>query len=240
MALELPELSPRELATRFTDTEGYFVSEASVYRLLKSHDLITPPIDRRADSNQQRTYNQQPNNRSLHPFSLHDVMMTALVFLLAGLALGHFLLSKAAKTLSLAQVFRMSDAEAEGVFRRIRWADTNGTPVCPSCGSVEAYEARRANGALRFRCKGCKKDFTITSGTLFASLEVWRPDFGCVTNLVGHAEHHRNAVMAYSSRRLMADILSYQTNVDRPIFSDFDGYLRTYGEPRSLNSILCE
>jgi transposase-like protein len=81
----------------------------------------------------------------------------------------HFLLSKAAKTLSLAQVFRMTDTEAEAAFKMIRWADTNGTPVCPSCGSVEAYEARRPNGALRFRCKGCKKDFTITSGTLFAS-----------------------------------------------------------------------
>jgi transposase-like protein len=81
----------------------------------------------------------------------------------------HFLLSKAAKTLSLAQVFRMTDAEAETTFKAIRWADTNGTPVCPSCGSVEAYEARRANGALRFRCKGCKKDFSITAGTLFAS-----------------------------------------------------------------------
>src|SRR5437667_3441080 len=63
----------------------------------------------------------------------------------------------------------MTDAEAEGAFKMIRWADTNGAPVCPSCGSVEAYEARRPNGALRFRCKGCKKDFTITSGTLFAS-----------------------------------------------------------------------
>ena len=41
LALEEPELSPRELAVRFTDTEKYFVSEASVYRLLKSHDLIT-------------------------------------------------------------------------------------------------------------------------------------------------------------------------------------------------------
>jgi transposase InsO family protein len=38
-----PELSPRELAVRFTDTERYFVSEASVYRLLKAHDLITSP-----------------------------------------------------------------------------------------------------------------------------------------------------------------------------------------------------
>jgi transposase InsO family protein len=43
LALEEPELSPRELAVRFTDTKGYFVSEASVYRLLKAHDLITSP-----------------------------------------------------------------------------------------------------------------------------------------------------------------------------------------------------
>jgi len=43
MALEQPELSPRELAVRFTDEQRYFVSEASVYRLLKAHDLITSP-----------------------------------------------------------------------------------------------------------------------------------------------------------------------------------------------------
>ena len=43
MALNEPELSPRELAVRFTDTKRYFVSEASVYRLLKAHDLITSP-----------------------------------------------------------------------------------------------------------------------------------------------------------------------------------------------------
>jgi transposase InsO family protein len=43
LALELPELSPRELAVTFTDSNGYFVSEASVYRLLKAHDLITSP-----------------------------------------------------------------------------------------------------------------------------------------------------------------------------------------------------
>ncbi len=43
LALEESALSPRELAVRFTDTEGYFVSEASVYRLLKAHDLIASP-----------------------------------------------------------------------------------------------------------------------------------------------------------------------------------------------------
>jgi putative transposase len=43
LALDEAALSPRELAVRFTDTEGYFVSEASVYRLLKAHDLIASP-----------------------------------------------------------------------------------------------------------------------------------------------------------------------------------------------------
>jgi putative transposase len=43
LALDEPELSPRELAVKFTDTKGYFVSEASVYRLLKAHGLVTSP-----------------------------------------------------------------------------------------------------------------------------------------------------------------------------------------------------
>jgi transposase InsO family protein len=43
LALDEPELSPRELAVTFTDTKGSFVSEASVYRLLKAHGLITSP-----------------------------------------------------------------------------------------------------------------------------------------------------------------------------------------------------
>ena len=37
LALEQSELSPRELAVRFTDEKPYFVSEATVYRLLKAH-----------------------------------------------------------------------------------------------------------------------------------------------------------------------------------------------------------
>lgn len=81
----------------------------------------------------------------------------------------HFLLSRDAKTLSLASVFRMSDAEAETRFRSMRWAETNGEPVCPKCGCIGAYEFRRANGVLRFECKACKAEFTMTSGTLFAS-----------------------------------------------------------------------
>ena len=80
----------------------------------------------------------------------------------------HFLLSAKARTLSLASVFRMTDLEAETMFRSIRWSATRGKAVCPHCECPTAYECRRPNGALRFRCKACRKDFSITSGTLFA------------------------------------------------------------------------
>src|SRR6476469_10331352 len=43
LALDAPALSPRELAARFTDTRSYFISEASVYRLLKTQGLIASP-----------------------------------------------------------------------------------------------------------------------------------------------------------------------------------------------------
>lgn len=43
LALERTDLSPRELACHYTDSKGYFVSESSVYRLLKAFDLITTP-----------------------------------------------------------------------------------------------------------------------------------------------------------------------------------------------------
>lgn len=42
-ALERPELSPRELACSITDNKDYFISESSVYRILKSRGLITSP-----------------------------------------------------------------------------------------------------------------------------------------------------------------------------------------------------
>jgi transposase-like protein len=80
----------------------------------------------------------------------------------------HFLLSAAARSLSLAKVMRMTETEAETVFAGIRWAENGGKPICPECGSPIAYACRRPNGALRFRCKACRGDFSLTSGTLFA------------------------------------------------------------------------
>ena len=43
LALDLPELSPRELACHITDNRGFFISESSVYRISKQRGLITSP-----------------------------------------------------------------------------------------------------------------------------------------------------------------------------------------------------
>lgn len=43
VALKRPEDSPRQLACHITDTQGYFISESSVYRILKSYDLVPSP-----------------------------------------------------------------------------------------------------------------------------------------------------------------------------------------------------
>lgn len=58
IALEQPALSPRELAWHIIDTQGYFISESSVYRILKAFDLITSPafvLVKAADQFQQPT-----------------------------------------------------------------------------------------------------------------------------------------------------------------------------------------
>ncbi len=63
LALDMPERSPRELAWYITDREGYFISESSVYRILKSYDLVASPayiVMKAADkfSNPTKTVNE--------------------------------------------------------------------------------------------------------------------------------------------------------------------------------------
>lgn len=60
----------------------------------------------------------------------------------------------------------MSDEEAHDAFRMIRWAGTKVAPVCPKCGSLGTYQLSTTK---RFKCRDCKHQFTVTSGTLFAS-----------------------------------------------------------------------
>jgi transposase-like protein len=78
----------------------------------------------------------------------------------------HFLLSAAARTLSLSAVARMSEEEARTAFAAIRWSQNQGKPFCPSCGCADVltYKSRPI-----YKCKGCGHQFSVTSGTIFAS-----------------------------------------------------------------------
>ena len=78
----------------------------------------------------------------------------------------HFLLSAQARTISLKAVFTMGEDKAYETFRQMRWPETNGEAVCPRCGCVEAYEISTRR---RFKCVGCHHQFSVTSGTIFAS-----------------------------------------------------------------------
>ena len=77
----------------------------------------------------------------------------------------HFLMSAAARTLSLVDLCDLSEAAAHKMLCEMRWADTDGSPVCPhcSCPAVYTYQCRRV-----FKCKACHRQFSATSGTLLA------------------------------------------------------------------------
>lgn len=78
----------------------------------------------------------------------------------------HFLLSAASRTLKLKDVFQMGEEKAYETFCKIRWADTQGEPVCPRCGCLNAYTITTRR---KFKCAGCYHQYSVTAGTLFAS-----------------------------------------------------------------------
>jgi transposase-like protein len=75
-----------------------------------------------------------------------------------------FSLSAAARTLSLRSIYEDGETAAYHTFRKLRWADTAGAAVCPSCGCVDVYEIASRR---RFECSGCAHQFSVTSGTIF-------------------------------------------------------------------------
>jgi len=78
----------------------------------------------------------------------------------------HFLLSAKARTLSLKAVFTMGEEGAYKTFCDMRWPETDGEAVCPRCGCVETYDIATRR---KFKCVACHHQFSVTSGTIFAS-----------------------------------------------------------------------
>jgi transposase-like protein len=114
----------------------------------------------------------------------------------------HFLLSSKARTLSLASVFRMSDDEAHSRFQAIRWVDNGGAAFCPrDCTAVYTYAARRI-----WKCKACNHQFSVTSGTIFASRKLPVRDYLAAIAIFV------NAVKGISALQLGRDLdVSYKT-----------------------------
>ena len=76
----------------------------------------------------------------------------------------HFLLSAAARTLSLRKIYKAGESAAYESFCKMRWP--KGKPLCPRCGHDQAYSIPTRR---KFKCKACHHQLSVTSGTILAS-----------------------------------------------------------------------
>ncbi|MEX2327400.1 MAG: IS1595 family transposase, partial [Pseudomonadales bacterium] len=113
----------------------------------------------------------------------------------------HFLLSAKARSFSLMQIFRLSDAEAFEAFKQARWGDDE--PVCPRCGGQAHYWLGTRK---QWRCKGCKHTFSVTSGTIFANHKL------PLTTYLAAIALYTNAVKGISALQVSRDLdVQYKT-----------------------------
>ena len=92
----------------------------------------------------------------------------------------HFLLTAGAVSLTEQQVARLSEAEAYEIYTALRFRGNEGEPVCPhkGCGHPRCYtlttarqERRAREGFVQplYKCAACRRQFSVTSGRIFAS-----------------------------------------------------------------------
>ena len=115
----------------------------------------------------------------------------------------HFLLSAQSRTLSLKDIYKAGEEAAYGTFRAMRWSETGGDAVCPRCGCVETYDISTRR---KFKCAACGHQFSVTSGTIFASRKM---DF---TDLLAAICLFVNGVKGMSALQMSRDLdVQYKT-----------------------------
>ena len=77
----------------------------------------------------------------------------------------NFVLAASAMKVTPQDVIAMTDKEAAKKFAEIRWHTNAGEPYCPKCFCLDVYKYRSRS---LFKCKNCGRQFTVTSGTIFA------------------------------------------------------------------------
>ena len=88
----------------------------------------------------------------------------------------HFLLSAAARTLSLKTIYRDGEEKAYAKFCEIRWTETKGAPVCSRCGSLDHYAIPTRR---KFQCRDCGWITVAEIGGKYCCLSTFLPNFGC-------------------------------------------------------------
>lgn len=109
----------------------------------------------------------------------------------------HFLLSAAARSLSLKAVFQMGEDKAYETFCQLRWPENDGEAVCPRCGCVETYNI---TSRRRFKCVACHHQFSVMSGTIFASRKM------SFTDLLAAIVIFVNGAMGVSALQVSRDL----------------------------------
>ena len=100
------------------------------------------------------------------------------------------------------------DAEARRYIEALRWPDGR---VCPHCGTVGGEYATKREGRYRCGSKGCRKDFTVTTGTVMEAshvkLTVWLMAFYLMAaSKKGMSAHqlHRSLDVTYKTAWFLA------------------------------------
>lgn len=95
----------------------------------------------------------------------------------------HFLLSPAARTLSIKSIMRMDDNVAFDTLKAIRFAANNSEPFCPKCGCAKVYTLAEPGAPTRWKCSACRRKFSLTSGTILHSRKLPIRDYLAVIAL---------------------------------------------------------
>jgi len=103
----------------------------------------------------------------------------------------HFLLSAASRTLSLRAIYKAGEDAAYKTFCDMRWPETDGEASCPQCSHDEAYKITTRR---KFKCKACAHQFSVTSGTIFASRKMDFVDLLAAICLIVNASKGMNMV----------------------------------------------
>lgn len=79
--------------------------------------------------------------------------------------------TKAWADFSVPELGKLTEDDCKTLFRKLRWSQTDGEPVCPWCKSKESWWLENQK---RWKCRavGCRKMFSITSGTPFANTKL--------------------------------------------------------------------